>query len=286
MALSTSQIANILFKKLQKVGSTLDARQFFEEPYLGAGEVTTDQIWAQSSSVPTTAPGGTDQQTTGIVQRWIDLVLTAVTGTTNAFYNANLVDAIPFNFGDGSYNFTLKDSTGASIPFGSGDWIVDRNAGTVTFYGTVPSNMPPKISFYKYVGTKGIPAAPGWTKYTVTHTQLQTAALTNNITLFTLGAKEVLQGMVVKSSIAFAGTSITAYDISIGIAGTLDKYLGTYDAFAAVADANAQTLAAMNAVESFSGGTAIKIAATATGNNLSASTAGSIDVWVLKSTLP
>ena len=66
------------------------------------------------------------------------------------------MDAIPFNFGDGSYNYTLKSNTDVSIAFGQGDWIVDPNVGVLTFYGTVPANMPPKITFYKYIGDKGV----------------------------------------------------------------------------------------------------------------------------------
>lgn len=286
MALSVTQIANILFKKRQGKGSTLDSRQFFEEPYDGRSSVLPTQIWAQADLIPSTAPGGVDAAITGVVQRFINKTLTAVAGTTNAFYHADLVDAIPFNFADGTYNYSVSDSGGTSIPFGSGDWVVDADAGTLTFYGTVPSNMPPKISFYKYVGTKGTSATSQWTKYTVTHTQLQTAALTNNITLFTLAAKEVITGMVIKPSVAFAGTSITEYNLSVGITGTLDKYVGYFDGIAAVSDTNAQSYAFPHSVESFASSTAIKIAATSVGANLSASTAGSVDIWVLKSTLP
>lgn len=155
MALTVTQIANILFKKLQGVGSTSDSRQFFEEPYLGRSAVHNSQIWQESDDIPSTAPGGIDGQVTGVVTRYIDKTLTAVAGTSNSFYHADLVDAIPFNFGDGTYNYEVKDSTSASIPFGSGDWVVDGDAGVLTFYGTVPSNMPPTISFYKYSGLKG-----------------------------------------------------------------------------------------------------------------------------------
>jgi hypothetical protein len=81
--------------------------------------------------------------------------MTAVAGTTNSFYLASLKDSIPFNYGDGSYNYVIKSSTDTVIPFGQGDWIVNNAAGTLTFYGSVPSNMPPKISFYQYVGAKG-----------------------------------------------------------------------------------------------------------------------------------
>ncbi len=155
MALSITQIANILFKKLQGMGSTNDSRQFFEEPYVGRAAVHSSQIWSQSGSIAVPAPSLAPDADDGIVQYKEDLLLAAVAGTTNSFYHADLVDAIPFNFGDGTYNYEVKDSTSAAIPFGSGDWVVDGDAGTLTFYGTVPSNMPPTITFYKYIGTKG-----------------------------------------------------------------------------------------------------------------------------------
>ena len=71
-------------------------------------------------------------------------------------------------------------------------------------------------------GTGG--QVPVWTKYTVTHTQLQAAALTNDITLLTLPILGSIQSIFMKHTVAFAGTSITAYEISVGITGTLDKY--------------------------------------------------------------
>lgn len=161
MALSITNIANLLFKGLQGKSSTTDARQFFEEPRDGRIPIYPTQVWNQEADIPSTAPTLADQAISGVVQYWEDLVLTAVPGTTNAFSSDNLRDAIPFNFGDGSYNYEVKDSLGGGIAFGLGDWIVDNATGTLTFYGTVPANMPPSISFYKYVGTKGVGSGSG-----------------------------------------------------------------------------------------------------------------------------
>ena len=161
MALSLTNIANYLFKKAQGKGSTNDSRQFFEEPRDGLPSVFPSQVWNQMDDVPSTAPALADQAISGVVQYWDKLVLTSVPGVSNSFYSNDLMDAIPFNFGDGSYNYKLFDSTNAPIAFGQGDWLVDREAGLVTYYGTTPSNMPPKISFYKYVGTKGVGSGSG-----------------------------------------------------------------------------------------------------------------------------
>lgn len=155
MATSTAQQAQLLFKAAQGKSSTNTVRDFFEEPIDGRPIVYPTNIWAEAVRIPATAPGGVDAAVTGIVKRFIDKTLTAVLGTTNSFSHPDLVDCIPFNTGDGSYNYLLKDSAGTTIPFGLGDWLVDPNTGTLTFYGTVPGNMPPKLSFYKYVGSKG-----------------------------------------------------------------------------------------------------------------------------------
>ena len=174
MALSITSIGNYLFKKSQGKSSTNDGRQFFEEPIDGRPTVFPSQVWNQADMIPATAPSLADQATSGVVKRWVQLQLAAVPGVANAFSATNLKDAIPFNFAsDGSYNFQLFDSGGGAIPFGAGDWIVDPSAGTVTFYGSTPGNMPPKISFFQYVGTKGVgsggtptPTNPASTTYT------------------------------------------------------------------------------------------------------------------------
>jgi hypothetical protein len=156
MALNTDQKASKLFKKLQGMAETTILKQFFEEAYLGRSSIFHDkQIWNQSDLIPDTAPTLTDGQIDGVVQYFEDLVLNAIPGLNNSFYHDDLKDAIPFNYGDGSYNYFLKDSSNNQIPFGMGDWIVDTEAGVLTFYSSVPANMPPVISFYKYVGTKG-----------------------------------------------------------------------------------------------------------------------------------
>lgn len=124
-----------------------------------------------------------------------------------------------------------------------------------------------------------------WNKYTTSHTALQTAGTTNNITLFSLPAKTIIHQIVTKTTVAFAGTSISAYTISVGITGTLAKYSPAFDVLQAVSSSVFQTSSSGN-MEDFSGATNIKIAAISTGANLSVSSAGSVDVYVLTSTLP
>jgi len=153
---NTEQISARLFKKDLSTGDTSTARQFFEEPFSSGALVKPSQILSQFNEVPGTAPiGMVHDEIIGVVQRKIDVVLGQVPGTTNSFQNDALKDAIPFNHSDGSYNYEIKDNLDNPLFFGQGDWVVDTVAGILIFYGSVPPNMPPKISFYKYVGDKG-----------------------------------------------------------------------------------------------------------------------------------
>ena len=123
---------------------------------------------------------------------------------------------------------------------------------------------------------------PQWTKYTVVYTDLSTAATTNNITLFTLPAAGIIHGVKIKHSTSFTGGSISAYTVSVGITGNLTKYASAFDVFQAAASNTFQLTNVLNS-EDHASTTAIKIAATSTGANLNAATAGSVDVWVLAS---
>jgi len=126
-------------------------------------------------------------------------------------------------------------------------------------------------------------AVPRWKKFTVTHTQLQAAATTNNITLFTLPGHGVIHAVKMKHSAAFTGGAISAYTINIGITDNLTKYTIPHNVFQAPGDTVMQLDTTAGFETANSSGKDIKIAATSTGANLSASTAGSIDVWVLYS---
>lgn len=131
-------------------------------------------------------------------------------------------------------------------------------------------------------GGGAVGAVPQCVKITKTHTDLAIAATTNNITLYSLPAGGVIQMVKTKASVAFTGGSISAYTVSVGIAGTLAKYSTAFDVFQAVGSDTYQ-LSALFGGEDCSSPTAIKIAATSTGANLSAATAGSVDIWLLVS---
>lgn len=163
----SNQMAEKSYKKLQNLAITGANRFTFNEPFYSPLAIDPTQIWLDQSLISNVASGGTNGQISGVIQRYIDLVLTAVPGTTNSFFHSNLKDCIPHTYGDGvSYNIVLKDSTNAIISLGQNDWEIDREGGVLTFFGAIisgapsgnnipPANMPPKITFYKYVGAKG-----------------------------------------------------------------------------------------------------------------------------------
>lgn len=130
----------------------------------------------------------------------------------------------------------------------------------------------------------GIGSTPTWIKVgtALPYTSFQTAATTNTITLFSLIAAGIVHEVKIKHSTAFAGGSINAMTLSVGISGTVDKYASAFDVFQAVS-ATAFELSDALGTESHTGATNITITATSTGANLSALTAGVVDVWALLS---
>ncbi len=123
-------------------------------------------------------------------------------------------------------------------------------------------------------------AYPAWFDYNFTHTDFQAAALTNDVLLYTLPAAYVLHGYRLKTSVAFAGTGITQYQLSMGIVGDLEKYAPLFDVDDAVSAYTYQLLALFNA-ESYTAGTALRMQAVSVGANLNQSTAGTCLVQLL-----
>ena len=115
-------------------------------------------------------------------------------------------------------------------------------------------------------------------KHTKTYADLATAGVTNNITLFSLGAGQVIHKVKIKHSIAFAGGALASYTISLGITGELAKYATAFNVFQAAAGTTMQ-LSEGPWTEDHGAAVDVKIAAVSTGANLDAATAGSVDVW-------
>jgi len=167
MAISLTSSNDILFKKYITSQSTTDNRRaYFEEPYPSQPNVFPNSIWLQADQIPTTAA-----TVTGITE-FVSLTMSYVQGSNGSFYSPNLVDLIPFNYGPG-YNFGVFRNNGTtSIVLGESDWLIDPNAGVITFFsgalnGTVTSTVttgqviastasPPVVRAWKYIGKKGV----------------------------------------------------------------------------------------------------------------------------------
>lgn len=164
------QISKLVYKRLRGTSDVDSNRPFYTEPFKSYPIIEpNNSIWAQASSIPATAPALSSGQTSGVVQYWQNLTLTSVSGAPNAFYDPLLVDSIPFNKDSigWSYRPVLRDFSGTTTyKFTESDWFIDNSAGTLVFYKNMPSGIssisPPKITFYRYVGMKGIvaPAQP------------------------------------------------------------------------------------------------------------------------------
>lgn len=85
-------------------------------------------------------------------------------------YGRVLQDTIPFNYAsDGSYLITLyrfDGQTEINMGHAGGDWMLDNESGVITFYGwrselNVKDITPPCITFYRYVGSKGVGSGGG-----------------------------------------------------------------------------------------------------------------------------
>lgn len=180
MALTDSQKTSFVYKKaVAQVAETSTAKDFFNEAYTGRDIVFPTQVWNQSDLIPATAPTLADGATSGVVQYFSKRLMTGVSGSTNAYYLSDLVDCIPFGI-DASYNPVFYKNDGTTvINFGDSDWVINYAAGTIYFYAGNPSGVsaasPPKISFYKYVGTKGVGGAGIGTNTSINTTGIITA---------------------------------------------------------------------------------------------------------------
>lgn len=119
---------------------------------------------------------------------------------------------------------------------------------------------------------------PRWWKFTVPYTDLQAAALTKTITLKSLPAGSVVHAAKVRVATALSGASISALALDLGKAGTPAAYAAALNGLAT----GSGTYGGVS-FESDAAATDLQLKATATGANLSALTAGSVEVHVLLS---
>lgn len=125
-------------------------------------------------------------------------------------------------------------------------------------------------------------SVPRWRKFTFDYTDLAAAATANDIELYSLPAGGIIHAVKIKHSTAFSGGTLSAYTVSVGIAGNLTKYASAFDVFQAVGNTTFQLSNSFGS-ENHGAATSIRIEATSVGDDLDNATAGEVDVWLLVS---
>lgn len=134
----------------------------------------------------------------------------------------------------------------------------------------------------QWSGTVSYHSPPArWVKVTKTYADLSAAALTNDIEVFSLPAGWAVHTAFFKTSAAFTGGAIAAYTLSVGPTGSLLKYVAAFDALQAIGNTVAPvSVLTIPVVENWGAATSIRLSAISTVANLSAATAGSVDVYL------
>jgi len=168
-----------LINKSKGIATTKSSNKPHEEEFStsSTNPITFKDIWYDLDLIPSIAPTlptpSTDTTITtfGVVKYYDNHVMTFV-GDVNSSNTFKLVDEITgenllqsaiygINGSNKSYTIVVKNSLNEIIPNNTYD--LDVGSGFLTF-NKLPSGvsnlLPPKISFYKYVGFKGIPTAP------------------------------------------------------------------------------------------------------------------------------
>lgn len=108
-----------------------------------------------------------------------------------------------------------------------------------------------------------------WVPFPFSFTDLQTAAVTNTINLYSLPANAIIRDAKIKVTTAFSGT--TTITLSLGVSGTLAKFI---TAASAASTTVLSTVLTASDIESTSAATDIQLTAVSTINNLSSLTQG------------
>jgi hypothetical protein len=235
MALTDAQKTSFVYKKaVAQVAETALPRDFFNESISARDIVLPSQVWQQADQIPATAPALANGATSGVIRFFEKRTMTAVSGAASAYYLSDLVDCIPYGF-DATYNPKLYQSNGTTeIPFGTNDWILNYSGGTVFFYAGNPANVSaaqlPRVSFYKYVGTKGVGSGSGvgiGSSGSINTTGIITAQSFVGDGSGLTGITAVGSGVVVQEEGSTVGTAATINFVGAGATATFSNGVAT-----------------------------------------------------------
>lgn len=151
------------------------------------------------------------------------------------------------------------------------------------FSGVLPSTIAQSGLYYLQVnaaatGMQLAASSPNFQAILTPYTTAQTSSTVITIPLFSIPAASMLTSVVMKHTVAFSGTAISAVTASLGISGSAAKFINSFDVHQSVAD-QAFTNIQTNYVPSFASATEVNLTLTATGANLSALTQGNVTVF-------
>jgi hypothetical protein len=185
--ISTETKVDLLFKKHFSKPYTHTVLPFFQEPPIFSRQfVLPEQIWA--NIIPTSVPNdlinatlddlsntlvnstiGKTSIENSIIKKYEKVQLEFISGSQEIiafkgpdYNNINILSkSIPFNYDQYSttYEYKLYKDNGDQIYFSEGSWIVDNDAGIITFntlLDGISEEHPPLITFYKYIGEIGL----------------------------------------------------------------------------------------------------------------------------------
>jgi hypothetical protein len=171
-------------------------------------------------------------------------------------------------------------STASSNQYATG---VDTS-GNVTYAQPSFSNLSGNL------GSGQMPTASEvWTKYTIPYSSFSTASTAFAVNVVALTAKQMVCGLVEKTTTAFAGTNITGLTLTVGDSnGTATTYSSAPYNLLQTPSNTAFIANNVTGSASFAGGNiqANVTATTTSGANLSALAQGSVDISVCTFTLP
>jgi hypothetical protein len=213
-------------------------------------------------------------------------VVNGGTGTTTATGAGNIVlSASPTivtptiaSFANAAHNHTNTAGGGqiTDAALSSAVTVAKGGTGATMLSGVLIGNGASPVT-----GTSAVPVC---SKYTIPYTSVQTPATTNDVPLFTLPAKGKITGITIKHSAAFAGSNLAAVTVSVGTSGNATAYANAYNVLQAASNMAMQDDGGHYSADFTSHVVTARF--TSTGADLSALTAGSVDIWACTVVLP
>jgi len=206
--------------------------------------------------------------------------------------------------GGGTLSGGTVTSVGLSLPA-----IFTTSGSPVTTSGTLTATLNTQSANLVFAGpAAGGPAAPtfraleaadlpaqagGWVTITLSYLNFSTGSTTHIYTPSTLPAKTVVHAVVVRTTTAFSGGAIGAYNLDVGLAsGSGTEWCSGYDVMAAPSGTNfnfhpgSGATGVLPALLNPVSGVNIAITANCVGANLNAATQGTVEVSLFLSRLP